>query len=133
MNRISHLAQLSALLAFFSATAVNAAFAYGELDSTYRPEAIKDASCKTAKAVVPDGSIYATIQPGNFREGIVRHRADGTVDKAWGNGGAVDLPVHAYQLLPAEDSFHARVSQIGFRLPRKFKPTVACCLLHGNV
>lgn len=109
MNRNSRLARISTLLVFLSATAVNNAFAYGEPDPAYKPEGVFGTLCAGgvgAQAVVPDGSIYTAMnRPFNFQSlpGIVRHRAEGSIDKAWGNGGAVGLSESATRLLPAAD------------------------------
>ena len=108
MSRFFRPAPLSAVLAFVAAIVVTPAFAYGELDTTYKPEGLIGASCHLdVQAVVDDGSIYTLIRRDIYgagsQNGIVRHRADGSINKTWGTGGEVSAPNYVAQLVPAAD------------------------------
>lgn len=111
MKRISLIAQLSPLFVFLISTMVTGAFAYGEFDITYKPEGLVGTNCSVndLQAVTADGSIYTLMRRaptngvGPTQNGIVRHRADGSIDKAWGTGGEVSAPSYVAQFLPAAD------------------------------
>ncbi len=108
MKCISRCTLLSVAFALLAATALNPAFAYGEVDRTYQPEGLAGTSCSNldVQAVVDDGGIYTLFtRPANggLQDGIVRHRADGSIDKGWGTGGEVSAPYTTQRLLPAAD------------------------------
>ena len=105
MSNFLRLSLISATFALLFANTFTFAFAYGEIDTTFKPDGIANANCGPGvQAVVANGSIYTFIvQNAPYQTLVVRHAADGRLDKAWGSGGLVSVPKDVKQLLPAAD------------------------------
>ena len=94
MRKIARQTLLSALPLLFTAMAATTAIAYGEPDPTYKPETLVGASCRQdVQALAANGAVYTSLFRSVFgagvQNGIVRHRADGSIDRNWGTKGEV--------------------------------------------
>lgn len=108
MSPMFRAAHLSSFLMFLVAIVATSAIAFGEPDPNYKPEELAGASCnQDVQALAADGGIYTLIYRPVFgagvQNGIVRHRADGSIDKNWGANGEVKLPATVSQLQTIED------------------------------
>lgn len=120
MHKISRQTLLSALPLLFTAMAATTAIAYGEPDPAYKPEALVGASCgQDVQALGADGAVYTSLFRSVFgagvQNGIVRHRADGSIDRNWGTKGEVKTGDRVAQLQPAGDG---GLSAIGVNISR---------------
>ena len=106
MIRVPRILPLSIFFLFLVANGSTSAFAYGEFDPTFKSEGIVNSCLSSAEAVTTDGSIYTATQTFSALQQpniLVRNRADGSVDRKWGNGGALNLLERVEALLPVAD------------------------------
>ena len=107
MNRISRNTVVLSALPLLFATIVPTALAFGEPDLTYKPESLLGASCTLdVQALATDGDVYtlsSRLIGTSSQNGIVRHRADGSINRNWGTRGEVIATDRVAQLHLAGD------------------------------